>query len=72
MVSCGDDAVADGCTECKLSVPLLADCEVTVCQDGTSTSNDATTCVVADLLAAGGTQTELVMSLEDAGFDCSN
>jgi len=37
FMSCGDEDDSNLCTRCKLSIPLIADCEIDVCEDGTST-----------------------------------
>jgi len=72
MTSCGDDDDDNDCIRCELSAPLVSDCEIDVCPDGTATSN-------GELLCAGGevaisllnTQDEIVDALESAGYSCN-
>ncbi len=76
IVSCGgDDDVEDGCVLCTLEIPLLADCDVTVCEDGSTTSEGGdVACVSAEaiLLGTGNTQDGIVTELEALGFNCNN
>jgi len=68
FTSCGDDDST--CTKCKLEVPLLGDCEVEVCEDGSFTDNGATVCAT-NAFTGSGTQAEVIAGLEALGYDCN-
>lgn len=73
MTSCGDDD--NGCTVCKLTVPLLSDCEIEVCEDGTSSrKSGGDVCLggeAAITAASAATQQEKIDALTAAGFSCN-
>jgi len=72
LASCGDEEPADGCVVCKLNVPLLEDCEITLCDDASmDSSNEAATCVGTIFVGGSGTRAERVAELEDLGFSCN-
>ena len=75
FISCSDDDNTDaeeGCTLCTIQTPSSGDCEVTICDDGSSESNGSAYCLGEDILSVGGTQVQLVTSLEELGFFCIN
>lgn len=76
MTSCGDDD--DDCTRCTLSsgVPLIDDCDIDVCPDGTTnTRGGGALCLGGETalgtLAADATQQEKIEVLRTAGFTCN-
>ncbi len=74
MTSCGDDDEDDNpCTVCTLAVPLLSDCEIEVCPDGTSTTLDGGAACAGGELAVSllTTQAEKVDALTAAGYSCN-
>jgi len=73
FASCGgDDNVAEGCIKCTLEVPLLDDCEVTLCDDASlDSSNNVASCVGSIFVGGTGTRAERVAELEDLGFSCN-
>lgn len=74
MTSCGDDEDDNDCTRCTLNIPLLDDCEIDVCPDGTTTTvSGGINCTggEAALAATGGTQQENIDALTTAGFSCN-
>ena len=73
LASCGDDEDdTPVCVECILAFTLFEDCEIEVCPDGTSTSNEAGTCGIAETNAlALDNQQEIIDLLEGAVFTCN-
>ncbi len=79
VVSCGDDEeeIPEGCMLCTLEVDLLADCDYTICDDGSQSSVGGTaSCTTGDaalaLLDDDATTADRIAALESVGFTCRN
>jgi len=74
LTSCGKDDDND-CTRCKLAIPILDDCEIDVCPDGsTTTVGGGINCAggeAALAIVSAGTQQEKIDALTAAGFSCN-
>lgn len=72
MSACKNDQ--DGCTVCKMVLPIVADCEINVCPDGSSSRRSGGDfCISGEtsISAAGAmTQQEKIDVLTSSGFTC--